>query len=117
MLTAIEVVQQFLRPRVSVLVTSKVPRHRPKVFIRVDQASPVRTNLVTDRTLVIIQVYATKVDECVDLIQQIREEMFGIDMLDNVFDWDEQAGPVEFPDPDTKNIIRWQFTGFLYHAV
>lgn len=117
MLTAIEIVQSYLRPQVSVPVVSKVPERRPEAFIRVDQAAPRRTTLVTDKSLVIIQAYAQDVDQCVKLIQQAREALFGIEYEDHVIDWDEQVGPVEFPDPDTSCIHRWQFTGFLTQAL
>ncbi|MCK7676358.1 hypothetical protein [Corynebacterium pygosceleis] len=115
---AMEIVQPYLAGVSSLPVVSKVPRKRPPAFIRVDTGPPRRRTLVTDETLVIIQVYGPGLDMVLGEIEALREAMFEFDGKDNrVLDWEEDSGPHEWPDPDLDSTIRWQFTGRLTQAL
>lgn len=117
MITAIETVQQFLRTVVDVPVVSKVPMNTPEVFVRVTQSPPRRYTPITDRSLVIVQVYGTDLGAVVDLIAEIREHMFSMEQATStVLGWQEESGPVEFADPDM-DCFRWQLTGQLFQAL
>ncbi|CAM5400694.1 hypothetical protein [Corynebacterium variabile] len=118
MTTAQQIVMAVLRDNVTVPVVHKVPRPRPDLFVRVDQAAPRRTTPVTDMTTVFIQVYGPTLDDAVDLIDVIRERCFDLDVLDDrVLGWSEDSGPVDFPDPDIPDVTRWQFIGTLTQAL
>lgn len=118
MTTAQQIVMAVLRDNMTVPVVHKVPRPRPDLFVRVDQAAPRRITPVTDMTTVFIQVYGPTLDDAVDLIDVIRERCFDLDVLDDrVLGWSEDSGPVDFPDPDIPDVTRWQFIGTLTQAL
>lgn len=118
MTTAQQIVMAVLRANVTAQVVHKVPRPRPDLFVRVDQAAPRRTTPVTDVTTVFIQVYGQTLDYTVDLIDSIRELCFELDVIDDrVLGWTEDSGPVDFPDPDIPDVTRWQFIGTLTQAL
>ena len=114
MVTAIEVIQRYLRPIVDVSVVSKVPTSRPDLFVRIDQGTPKRINPVTDENIVFVQVYGVDLEEVLALIGAIQEHLFLIDMRDPfVQSWDETEGPHEYSDPDIPGVNRWQMAGTL----
>lgn len=117
--TSLEVVTNFLRSQADGLpVVTKVPMQRPGVFVVVTNPALHRHNLITDRALVIVQVYAPTRGQAVDLIGRLREALIDIDAhIDGVFGWQEQAGPVEFADPDCPEIARYQLSGYLLQAL
>lgn len=117
--TGVEVVLGFLRGLdLGVPVVSRVPATRPPEFIRVTQAGVRRTNVITDRSLVVVQTYAPGVDRAWELAQTLREKLIDeLELLPNVFGWEEQSGPVEFPDPDLPTVFRIQMTGYLLQAL
>ncbi|MDO5535372.1 MAG: hypothetical protein Q4F65_12065, partial [Propionibacteriaceae bacterium] len=92
---------------------------RPEKFLRLDQGAATRINLVQDSTLVIIQVYGPDgaFDEVLGVVEKLREWLFDVDGAHpSVFGWEETQGPMEFPDPDLPEVIRWQFAGHLIFA-
>ena len=114
MITAIEVIQRYLRPLIDVSVVSKVPADRPGLFVRVDQGTPKRINPVTDENIVFIQVYGDDLEQVLTLIGAIQEHMFLIDMRDPFVQvWHETEGPHDYPDPDLSSVFRWQMAGLL----
>ena len=114
MVTAIEVIQRYLRPLIGVPVVSKVPANRPGLFVRVDQGTPKRINPVTDENIVFVQVYGVDLEEVLTLIGAIQEHLFLIDMRDPfVQGWHETEGPHDYPDPDLSSVFRWQMAGLL----
>ena len=114
MVTAIEVIQRYLRPLISAPVVSKVPANRPDLFVRVDQGTPKRINPVTDENIVFVQVYGVDLEDVLTLIGAIQEHLFLIDMRDPfVQSWDETEGPHEYSDPDIPGVNRWQMAGTL----
>lgn len=101
---------------------TKVPRKRPERFIRVDQAPPVRYSPVSDRALVIVQLYAPRTADGVDWVVAESHRLRG-ELVHNMqrfsplaLGWDEVQGPHEFPDPDLPDVVRWQFSGNLYYT-
>ena len=102
----------------SVPVVHKVPEDRPELFVRVDQAAPRRTTPITDVTTTFVQVYGPDVDSAADLIDLIREFCFDLQFYDDrVLGWEEDSGPIDFPDPDLPHVIRYQFIGTLTQAL
>lgn len=115
MVTAIEVIQRYLRPIIDAPVVSKVPANRPGLFVRVDQGTPKRINPVTDENIVFVQVYGVDLEEVLALIGAIQEHLFLIDIYDPfVQGWHETEGPHDYPDPDLDgSVFRWQMAGLL----
>ena len=115
MITAIEVIQRYLRPIIDVPVASKVPTRRPDLFVRIDQGTPKRINPVTDENIVFVQVYGVDLEEVLALIGAIQEHLFLIDTRDPfVQGWHETEGPHDYPDPDLDgSVFRWQMAGLL----
>lgn len=117
MITPIEIVRRNLAPYAIVPVVSKVPMERPPLFIRVDMGAPQRTSLIQYRTLIIVQVYGDDLDQVLDLLFALQPALEYMDVVDPlVSGWEEDTGPVEFPDPDISQ-FRWQLTGNLYHTI
>lgn len=117
MLTPIEIVQRNLRRVVSVPAVSKVPRDRPHLFVRVDMGAPQRINLIQYRTQIIVQVYGDDQGEVIDLLFSLQPHLENMDITDPlVSGWEEDTGPVEFPDPDIPQ-FRWQLVGQLFHTL
>jgi len=107
-----------IRSQMTTTVVHKVPRPRPPLFIRIDQAAPRRVNPVTDVTTVFVQVYGPDLDTAVDLIDRLRDLCFDLELLDDrVLGWSEDSGPVDYPDPDLPDVSRWQFIGTLTQAL
>lgn len=112
-----EIVLRNLVPAVDVPVVTKVPRDRPGVFVRVDMGAPQRINLVQYRTLIVVQVYAPDDTTAIDVLVHLQGHLEVMDMRDPlVSGWDEETGPVPFPDPDLDNVARWQITGVLFNT-
>lgn len=118
MITPIEIVQHHLSSHFpGVSVVGKVPRARPEVFIRVDMGAPQRINLAQYRTLIIVQVYGSDLEQVLGTIFTAGQTLETIDAAHPlVSGWDEETGPVEFPDPDIPQ-HRWQMTGQLFHTL
>lgn len=117
MTLAMQLVEQHIRDcHPGATVTHKVPTKRPRAFIRLDQAPASRLDIVIDRTLVIIQVYAPNLRDAFEMAEHLRATMDTIDLeRDEVLGWNEQAGPQEYPDPDLRDTARVQMTGYLLH--
>ncbi|WP_157108906.1 hypothetical protein [Corynebacterium aquilae] len=93
-----------------------MPKPRPQTFVRIDQGAAQPVDLVIDRSLVIVQVYAPSLQAAFLLADELRTTMRSIDAdCADVFGWVEQAGPQEWADPDLRDTARVQFTGHLYH--
>lgn len=117
MITGIEIMQAALREQTKVPVVSKVPRPRPEVFIRVDQAAPRALSPVQDRVRIIVQVYGSDLEQVLNLCGLVRHTLSNLEGLaPSCFGTDDIEGPVEFPDPDIPNVYRWQITGVIYIA-
>lgn len=117
MITPIEIVQRNLRPYAGVPVVSKVPTTRPDLFIRVDMGAPQRETLVSYHTMIIVQVYGTDLEQVLDTIFGLQPRLEAMDVTDPlVLGWEEETGPVDFPDPDIPQ-HRWQLVGQLTHSL
>lgn len=98
-------------------MATKVPTSRPPLFIRVDMGAPQRNNIIQYQTQIIIQVYGDDLSAVLDTIFGVQAYLESMDMIDPlVSGWDEETGPVEFPDPDIPQ-HRWQLVGQLYHTI
>lgn len=122
MITATHLVKQALEKVVDVTVCTKVPRARPKVFVRIEQSAPVAYSPSHDRTVVIVQVYGSIANQkkVLDIIGACRDYLrFSVTKdIPEVVGWQEISGPVEFPDPDLDDTtVRWQFVGTLYQTL
>lgn len=113
MLTSIEVVANWLRPRLTCPVVSKVPTERPDLFVRVDSGAPSQDTLISSETLIIVQVYGTDLEMVLDTIFKAQTALTTIDTQPAVLGWEQETREVEFPDPDLVACHRWQFTGWL----
>ena len=113
LVTPIEVVANWLRPRVSCPVVSKVPAKRPDLFVRVDSGAPNQDTLVSSETLIIVQVYGVDLEQVLATIEEAQNILATIDTQPAVLGWEQETREVEFPDPDLVGCHRWQFTGWL----
>lgn len=112
----LEIVINAVREWAGVHVSSEYPRPFPDLFIRVDSGAPVALSPVSDRTMIIVQVYGANLEDVLGLIGQARRFMRDeIPILEpDVSGWDEESGPHEFEDPDYPDWHRWQLAGLLY---
>lgn len=116
-MTPIELVQHACRLVTDVPVVSKVPMERPPLFVRVDQAAPRVLSPVHQRCRVMVQVYGQDLEEVLELSDQLRRQLEDFDMChDRAFGSEEIDGPVDFQDPDSPEIQRWQITALIYMA-
>ena len=115
--TPIEVVQAVCRGVADAPVVSKVPRNRPGLFVRVDQAAPRVLSPVHQRARVIVQVYGHDLDEVMGLAYELRARLVDVSAHHALaYGCDEVDGPHDVPDPDVPDCFRWQITGLLYMA-
>ena len=116
LVTAEKLVADYLQPRMKPPVYVKVPPSRPEVFVRVDSGVPKSQTLVTYETTIIIQAYAKSVSTALEALEQAQKLMRTIDQETMVYDWEETAGPYDYPDPDiAASVVRWQIVGELTH--
>jgi hypothetical protein len=98
-----------------VQVGTKVPDTRPETFVVVQRAGGSRPNLVTDSVRLLVQVYATTVEDVSDFSDAAicaLENSQGTIVLDAfIRGFDNISGPTDFPDPDISDMERWQFQG------
>lgn len=112
-----EIVMRNLRKVTDLEVVPQVPQDRPETFIRVDMGAPQRINLIQYRTLIVVQVYAPDDTTAIETLLHLQGHLEVMDMQDPlVSGWDEETGPVPFPDPDIPHVARWQMTGVLHNT-
>lgn len=116
MITAAEILCAALREGLGVPVVTKVPRTRPGLYVRVDVSAPRPLSPVHESAFVIVQVQGHDLEQVLDTLTNAR--WFLRDDLQHplVFGWQEQAGPVDFPDPEVPTEPRWQITGEIYYS-
>nr|DAY09686.1 MAG TPA: tail completion protein [Caudoviricetes sp.] len=99
-------------------VATKVPDGFVGPMVRVDAAAPDRETPVTDRTRIMLQVYGTDDEYCVDLLSACLEGMeVSYRAEGDILDWDTDTDPYIFPDPDRPSAVRWQAGGTLWTAL
>ncbi|GAB3946739.1 hypothetical protein [Corynebacterium tapiri] len=116
MVLAVERLLEELKARFDVPVFTKVPRYEaPGLFIRVDAGEPRASTVVSEDTLMAVQVYGGDLDETITLIGRLRQYLMDecYRVNPHIVWWREEAGPHEFPDPDTDTHTRYQLTGVL----
>ena len=113
--TPVEHLLSALRDVLEVPIYTKVPMQPPDLFLRLDVTSNEATTPVSQETNIAVQAYGTDQDATINMLGALR-----FVLMDEVYThnpkilwWEEQTGPVEFPDPDTDNHYRWQLTGTL----
>ncbi|KGM18146.1 hypothetical protein [Corynebacterium auriscanis] len=113
---AVEWLLEELRGVVECPVVTLVPRKAVELFVRVDAAAITAKAPTLQSGLVAIQVYGADLEAVIDTIQTIRLHLIdgAFHRSDKLLGWDEEAGPHDFPDPDTPDIFRWQITGELF---
>lgn len=112
---AVEWLMAELRDIVTCPVVTLVPRKATPLFVRVDSGAFTAQSPATQSGLVAIQVYGHDIDRAIDTLLKVRMHLLGENFAHSskLMGWDEEAGPHDFPDPDTPDIYRWQFTGEL----
>lgn len=120
---AIELVRTGLTAAgTEVRVASDYPRTDPALFVRVDRAGGVMSNLITDAPLLIVECWATRggTVRAETLAMQVRGVLANAQSKTFrgafIRGWDE-AGVAPLDDPDKPGMERWQVTGTLSIAV
>lgn len=90
-------------------VTTKVPKPRPEMFVRVIRTGGVTANLVTDEAVLAVEAWAsgtTAEADAVALAQLCRGLLHAIDMVDEVQFYRPRtaSAPANLPDPSSGQV-------------
>lgn len=103
-------VGSFLRDRVSVEVTSRVPKDRPAKFVRVWRTGGAALNRVLDRPMITVQAWAPDDGQSFELANACRELIFNnYTVMPLVRGVEEVTGLYFDPDPAT-GVDRYTFS-------
>lgn len=105
------IVRDFLGDRVDVPVRTRVPKPRPKRFIRAWRTGGAAVNRILDRPLITVQVWDEEDDARASaLANECRDYLLGASTGMNLVRRVEEVSGVYYdPDPDT-GIHRYSFT-------
>lgn len=113
-LTAIRILDEALDP---IPVSSKMPRNRPPMFVRVSRIGGGQNSIVTDTARILVEVWGpgTATVEAMANTARAALRNAGGTNVDGVWvrAWTNEQGPVDFPDFDVPDMARWQFFGDL----
>jgi len=97
-----------------VQVGTDMPNPRPTQFVRVSRVGGSR-NVKQDYARLLIECWATSQGGCETLAANTSAALLnaGGTTVSGafVYGWDDQQGPVDYPDPDVTDMDRWQFHG------
>lgn len=103
------------------VVSAKMPRQRPERFVRVTRIGGGQDHLATDVARLLIECFAKDTAQCESMCNSVRAALRNArgttvvttDGRVSVRGWENENGPVDYPDPDLLDYDRWQLTGDL----
>ncbi len=98
-------------------VSTRRPMKWSESFIRVTRIGGYMSNIVTDTGRQLIECWALDGPTARGMTRTARAALRNAQgkIFDGAFirSWDDEQGPVDFPDPDVPSWYRWQFHGDL----
>lgn len=98
-------------------VSAKVPITRPEQFMYVSQIGATQPNPNTDKPRILVECWAPIKKTARDMAYTAGTALRNAagSCVDDVFIrcWDNQQGPIDFPDPMVSDQERWQIFGDL----
>lgn len=103
----------WLKPRVGVPVSVRVPSDRPASFVRVTRVGGPKKTVVSDHPMVSVQCWAASGAAAAALGAKVRALVDAVVEMPGVYGVLETGGLMNYPDPDSKS-DRYQFTVQLH---
>ena len=103
-------------------VSAKLPAHsRPERFVRVSRVGGGQDHQATDVARLLVECYAKDIGQVEAMCNSVRAAMrnaAGTTVATTsggvfVRGWDNESGPVDYPNPEVLDFDRWQLTGDL----